>query len=92
MGKNLPANAGDIRHASSTPWEALLEKEMATHSSTLAWRIPRSEETGGLQSVGQSLTRLSEQTIATHSLHLHLCSCPADGLICTAFLDSTYMQ
>ena len=44
---------------------------MATHSSTLAWRIPRSEETGGLQSVGQSLTRLSEQTIATHSLCLY---------------------
>ena len=32
-----------------------LEKEMATHSSTLAWRIPWREEPGGLQSVG-SLT------------------------------------
>ena len=29
-----------------------LEKEMATHSSILAWRIPRTEETGGLQSIG----------------------------------------
>ena len=29
-----------------------LEKEMATHSSTLAWKIPRTEETGGLQSMG----------------------------------------
>ena len=29
-----------------------LEKEMATHSSTLAWRIPWREEPGGLQSVG----------------------------------------
>ena len=29
-----------------------LEKEMATHSSTLAWRIPWTEEPGGLQSVG----------------------------------------
>ena len=29
-----------------------LEKEMATHSSTLAWRIPRTEEPGGLQSMG----------------------------------------
>ena len=29
-----------------------LEKEMATHSSTLAWRIPWTEETGGLQSTG----------------------------------------
>ena len=31
--------------------EVLLEKEMATHSSILAWRIPRTEEPGGLQSV-----------------------------------------
>ena len=29
-----------------------LEKEMATHSTTLAWRIPRMEEPGGLQSMG----------------------------------------
>jgi len=29
-----------------------LEKEMATHSSVLAWRIPRTEEPGGLQSMG----------------------------------------
>ena len=29
-----------------------LEKEMATYSSTLAWRIPWMEETGGLQSTG----------------------------------------
>ena len=32
--------------------EDLLEKEMATHSSILAWRIPRTEEPGGLQSKG----------------------------------------
>ena len=39
-----------------------LEKEMATHSSVLAWRIPRTEERGGLQSIGMqnSHTRLSE--------------------------------
>ena len=29
-----------------------LEKEVATHSSTLAWRIPRAEEPGGLQFMG----------------------------------------
>ena len=40
-----------------------LEKAMATHSSTLAWRIPRTEEPGGLQSTGsQSRTRLSNST------------------------------
>ena len=32
--------------------EAPLEKEMATHSSILAWRIPQTEETCGLQSMG----------------------------------------
>ena len=33
-------------------WEDSLEKEMATHSSILAWRIPWTEEPGGLQSIG----------------------------------------
>ena len=33
--------------------EDLLEKEMATHSSILAWRIPWTEESGGLQPMGQ---------------------------------------
>ena len=32
--------------------EILLEKEMATYSSILAWRIPWTEEPGGLQSIG----------------------------------------
>ena len=38
-----------------------LEKEMATHSSTLAWEIPWTEEPGGLQSMrlGKSRTQLS---------------------------------
>ena len=33
----------------SLGWEGLLEKEMATHSSILAWKIPWTEEPGGLQ-------------------------------------------
>ena len=33
-------------------WEVTLEKKMATHSSILAWRIPWTEESGGLQSMG----------------------------------------
>ena len=36
----------------SLDWEDPLEKEMATYSSTLAWRIPRTDEPGGLQSMG----------------------------------------
>ena len=49
--KNLPADAGDLRDAASIPsCEDPLEKEMATHSSILAWRTLRTEEPGGLQS------------------------------------------
>ena len=48
--KNPPVNVGD---ASFMPGqEDALEKEMATHSSILAWRIPWTEEPGGLQSMG----------------------------------------
>ena len=36
----------------SLDWEDPLEKEMATHSSTLAWKIPWTEEPGRLQSMG----------------------------------------
>ena len=46
-----------------------MEKAMATHSSTLAWKIPWMEEPGGLQSLGSQsqtrLKRLSTQTIYT---------------------------
>ena len=37
---------------SSLGWEDTLEKEMATYSSTLAWKIPWMEEPGRLQSMG----------------------------------------
>ena len=38
-------------------WEDPLEKEMATHSSIFAWRIPWTEEPGGLQSTGSQRFR-----------------------------------
>ena len=43
-------NVGDL--GSILGWEDPLEKEMATHSSTLAWKIPWTEEPGRLQSMG----------------------------------------
>ena len=50
MVKNLPANAGDARDMGSTRGqENLLEKEMTTRSSILAWKIPQTEKPGGLQ-------------------------------------------
>ena len=48
--KNLPA-MGET-WILSLGQEDPLEKEMATHSSILAWRIPWTEEPGGLQSMG----------------------------------------
>ena len=48
--KNLPANSGET--GSLLGREDLLEKEMATHSSILAWEISWTEEAGGLQSIG----------------------------------------
>ena len=53
----------------SLGWEDALEKEMATHSSTLAWKIPWMEEPGRLQSMGlQSRTRLSDFAFSRFSL------------------------
>ena len=54
----------------SLGWEDHLEKEMVTHSSIFAWRIPWTEEPGRLQSMGsQSQTRLSDFT----SFHFTSC-------------------
>ena len=49
MVKHLPAMKET--QVQSLGWEDLLEKEMATHSSILAWKIPCMEEPGGLQSM-----------------------------------------
>ena len=50
MVKNPPANAGDV--GQSLDREDSPEKEMATHSSILTWKIPWTEEPGGLQYMG----------------------------------------
>ena len=53
MVKNLPVSAGDVKDVGSIPGqEDLLEEGMATHSSVLAWRMPWTEEPGGLHSMG----------------------------------------
>ena len=50
----------------SLGWEDPLEEAVASHSSILAWKIPWSEEPGGLQSMGpqKSQTQLSTHTFA----------------------------
>ena len=53
MVKNPPAGLGDVRDTGLfLGLEDLLEEGMATHSSILAWRIPWTEEPGGLWSMG----------------------------------------
>ena len=49
MVKNLPAR--QETQVRSLGWEDNVEKGMATHFSNFAWRIPRTEEAGGLQSM-----------------------------------------
>ena len=68
--KNPPANAGDLGF---NPWveKIPLEEEMATHSSILAWGIPRTEEPGfgGLQSMESQ--RVSHDLATGHD-HAHV--------------------
>ena len=53
MVNNLPASAGGPREVGSVSGVGTsLEKEMATHYSILAWKIPWTEEAGGLQPMG----------------------------------------
>ena len=56
--KSPPTNAGDLRDLSLfLGQEDPLEEGMATHSSSLAWRVPWTEEPGGLQSMGSQRVR-----------------------------------
>ena len=53
MLKNLAANVGDVRDAGLIPGSRRSTGGVhATHSSTLAWRIPWTDDPGGLQSIG----------------------------------------
>ena len=69
VAKNPPAK--QETRIQSLGWEDPLEEEMATHSSTLAWEIPRTEEPGGLQSMGSQRVRhdlwLKNKTLSTDS-------------------------
>ena len=67
MVKNPPANAEDLRDLRSgfDSWVGKIPGEgMATHSSILTWRIPWTEEPGGLQSTGF-------QTVRHNLAHMH---------------------
>ena len=66
MVKNLPAMWETW--VQSLGWEDPLEEGMATHSSILAWRIPWTEEPGGLQSIGFKESDTTEQL----NIHIHM--------------------
>ena len=77
MVKNLPASAGDAG------WEEPMETGMATHSSILAWRIPWTEEPGGLQS-------MASQRVGHEQFSMHEIECEKEYLsmyyVCTTEL------
>ena len=55
----------------SLGWEDPLEEEMASQSSLLAWRIPRTEESGGLQSWGLKELDTTEQLKHNLKRYMH---------------------
>ena len=67
MVKNLPANAADSGDVGLFQgWEDSLEKRMATRSSILAWKIPWTEEPGGLHSMGSQRVGQTEPACLIH--------------------------
>ena len=52
QGSSQPRDQTHVSCIAGSFFTITLEKEMATHSSILAWRIPRTEEPGGLESMG----------------------------------------
>ena len=68
--KNLPAMQKTL--VQSLGWEDPLEEGMATHSSILAWRIPWTEEPGGLQSMGSQRVGHSWATFSLRNYHLSI--------------------
>ena len=71
--KNPPALLEMQMWVRSLGWEDSLEEGLATQSSIIAWRIPRTAEPGRLQSIGlqRDMTEVSEH-IAQYIPHLYL--------------------
>ena len=82
MLKNSPASAGDAKAWFwSLGQEDSLEEEMATHSSILAWKIPWTEESGRLQSMGSQRVYMTEHAWrGTDKGGLRMCETPSLGI------------
>ena len=77
----------------SLGWEGPLEKEMATHSSVLAWEIPWTEEPGGLQYRGSHRVGHDRSDLAQHSaLIIACCLLSPTSLLPSAQGDSYVLQ
>ena len=86
--RNLPAVQGTW--IQSLGWEDPLEKEMATHSSILAWKISWREEPGGLQSMGRKESGMTERLTHTWppTRAFAICLCRDWTLCCYGFWPS----
>ena len=65
--KSLPALL--VTRVPALGWEDPLEKETATHSSILAWKIPRTEEPGGLQSMASA--RIGHNSVTSFHIYIY---------------------
>ena len=72
LGKNLFANEGDVRlRFNPWVWKIPSSGGMANHSSVLPWRIPWTEEPGGLQSIGSQSRKQLKCDLARTQRLLH---------------------
>ena len=86
--KSLPATAGDGRDAvRSLCWEDTLEEGVETHSRMLAWRIPWTEEPGGLQPI--ALQRVRHDGCDLACTHAHHYTATTTGKIQSISLTTT---
>ena len=72
----------------SLGWEYTLEDEMTTHSSNLAWRLPRAEESGRLQSMGSQ--RIGHDWVTHTHTHTGWCLRQTSGRIIKLFSKYSY--
>ena len=87
MVKNLPAV--QVTQVQSLGWEDALEKEMATHCSILAWRIPWTEEPCGLQSMGSQRVGhdwATNTSICCPAQHIMSLCCFSFTKLCSFFM------
>ena len=91
MVKNLPASAGDVDLIPGS--EDPLEKEMATHSSILAWRIPWTEEPEGPQSMGHKESDTTERLHQHHHIYKSTCELLLeDSHVCERGISLPYSE